>query len=108
MLARVGRALPMLALFFCLALPVVLLAAARPRSGAAGVAGMGSARDGETVLFQLGTQLPGAPTKSFFYSLAPPRVTDGPTDASSFAPGEFRQVCRPLAEEWYLCLDREN
>jgi hypothetical protein len=85
------------------------IGAYRAQLRAASVAGLSTSGEGAAVSFPLGSLLPGAPVKSFLYSPAsPPTVTDGPTEQFSFAPGAFRRVCRPLAEDWYLCLDYED
>jgi hypothetical protein len=74
----------------------------------AGVTSVSSDDDGAIVAFNTHTTLLGS-VKSFVYSpMRPPTLTEGSTEAYRFASGQFRRVCRPLADAWYLCLDHED
>lgn len=80
----------------------------RSRLRQSGMASVSSNGDGATVAFKTHTALLGS-VKTFVYSpVRPLTLTDGPTETYRFAPGQFRRVCRPLVDAWYLCLDHED
>ena len=74
-----------------------------------GVTGISADAAGEVVAFQAQSLLSLGPIKSLVYSpMRPPTVTDTTTEAFRFDPGQFRRVCRPLEDAWYICLDYED
>jgi hypothetical protein len=52
---------------------------------------------------------PGVPVRTYLYATQPPTgLTAGDTLAYVFQPGQARTICRPLEDDWYLCLDYED
>lgn len=71
----------------------------------------GATSDGESfVAFQHAIPAcPICPVKSYVYtSRLPETMTATRTEAYTFAPDEFRRVCRPVEGQWYICLDHED
>lgn len=66
--------------------------------------------DAQGVEFQTHPWLsPFGPMKSYLYSTRTPEtLTAGDTGEFVFAPGQWRRVCRPFEENWYICLDLED
>ena len=49
------------------------------------------------------------PTKSYNFSSTPPTwLTSGDTGANTFSPGQEPVICRPLEENWYICIDNRD
>lgn len=75
----------------------------------ANVSSVSSLGGSSTVMFQVRQPLPIGPIKTYRYSPTPPAtVTDGPLEGYRFEAGQYQHVCRPLADDWYLCIDYED
>ncbi len=47
--------------------------------------------------------------KSYYYSKTEPiALTNSDTEAYQFALDQYRRVCRPIEENWYICVDHED
>ena len=69
---------------------------------------LGGSAEGYMTL-QIFNLIPLTPIKTLEYSPMPPTlVTSENTDDYVFSAEQYRRVCRPIEDAWYVCLDYED